>query len=235
MIDTHCHIIPGVDDGAQDLRTSMDMAVTAAGDGIRVIAATPHIHSGELSFAKIRLYVEALNLRLADKGIPVKIVPGGEVASFVPIEIMTKYSINGNGYILYEFPHSHIPVNSTEKLNALVEKGHRIVLAHPERNPSVIKNIKVLKELTQATGAKVQITANSLTGAFGRSIAACAKKLLKKDLVHIIASDAHAAVGFRSPQLSEAVAVAETILGKEKARKLVTANPKAMIDGRDMD
>lgn len=235
MIDTHCHIIPGVDDGSPDVRTSMDMAVTAAGDGIRTIVATPHVHSEALPFAKIRLYAEALTKRFTDTGIPVAVVPGGEVASFVPIDIMTRFTINGNGYILYEFPHTHIPVQSMEKLKQLVDLGHKIVLAHPERNPSVIKNPKILKTLIAETGARVQITANSVTGAFGKVVQACARRLIKKGWVHIIASDAHAAVGFRSPVLSEALAVAEKIMGKEKALKLVMDNPLAMIEGRVID
>lgn len=234
MIDTHCHIIPGVDDGSPDVRTSIDMAVTAAGDGIKTIVATPHIHSDAMPFVKIKMYAQALNKKFSDTGIPITIIPGGEVASFVPVEIMADYTINGNGYILYEFPHSHIPVKSTEKIMQLVDMGYKIVLAHPERNPSVIKNPKMLKKLIDETGARVQITANSVTGAFGRSIQACARKLLKKGWVHIIASDAHASIGFRSPQLSGAVDVAESIMGKEKALKLVMDNPKAMIEGKDI-
>lgn len=235
MIDTHCHIIPGVDDGSPDVRTSVDMAVTAAGDGIKTIVATPHIHSGSLPFLKIKMCAEALNKKFEETGIPVTVVPGGEVASFVPVEIMTKYTINGNGYILFEFPHSHIPVKSREKIDQLVDMGHKIVLAHPERNPSVIKNPRILKTLIKETGARVQVTANSVTGAFGKTIQSCARHLLKKGWAHIIASDAHNAVGFRSPQLSQALEVAEKIMGTDKALKLVMDNPRAMIMGKDIE
>lgn len=231
MIDTHCHIIPGVDDGSPDFRTSVDMAVVAAGDGIKTIVATPHVNSTALSPAMIREHVAALNLRFSETGIPVSVVTGGEVASFLPLEIMKQYSINGNGYILLEFPHSHLPVTSKETIRHLTMDGYKVLIAHPERNPSVIRNPRVLAEIINETGARAQITANSITGAFGMGIRSCARYLLKKNMVHVIASDAHSA-GYRKPFLSDALAVAVKMVGEEKARRLVFDNPRAVIDGQ---
>jgi len=211
----------------------MDMAVIAAGDGIKTIVATPHVNSFDLTPAMIRAYVAALNTRLSDTGIPVSVVTGGEVGSFLPPGLIKGYSINGNGYILLEFPHSHLPANASETIRHLTLEGLKVLLAHPERNPSVIRNPKVLAGLVEETGARVQVTANSITGAFGMGIRACARHLLKKGLVHVIASDAHS-TGMRKPCLSEALDVAVKILGKEQAMRLVFDNPRAVIDGENI-
>jgi protein-tyrosine phosphatase len=230
MIDTHCHILPGVDDGSPDIRTSLDMATIAVDDGIRTLVATPHIDSPSLTALAVRQQVEAFNRRLTDEGIPLTVVPGGEVASFLPLRIMEAHSINGRGYILLEFPHSHLPVHAGETIRQIERDGFKVLIAHPERNPSVIRNPKVLAGLVAGTGALIQITANSLTGEFGPKIRACARYLLKKKLVHVIASDAHSA-GFRRPVLSDALKVAEKMLGKDAASRLVSENPRAVIEG----
>ncbi|GAB6097829.1 tyrosine protein phosphatase [Desulfatiferula olefinivorans] len=230
MIDTHCHILPGVDDGAPDMATALAMAAIAVEDGIRILAATPHIDSPMLTPSVIRQQVEALNRRLADANIPLTVVPGGEVASFLPLRVMETHSINGRGYILLEFPHSHLPVHAAETIRQIEKDGFRVLIAHPERNPGVIRNPGALADLVNGTGALVQITGGSLTGEFGTRIRSCARTLLKKKLVHVIASDAHSA-GFRRPVLSEALTAAEKMLGPEAAGKLVRDNPRAVILG----
>jgi len=230
MIDIHSHIIPGVDDGSPDMRTSMDMAVIAVGDGIKTIVATPHIQSEILSPDMIREKVEALNERFSETGIPLSVVVGGEVASFLPISLMKNFSINNNGYILLEFPHTHLPFSAKETILNLMSEGMKVIIAHPERNPTVIKNPDTLIDIVEATGAATQITANSITGAFGPSIKSCAKHLLKKKMVSVIASDAHSA-GFRKPSLTEGMNAAAKIVGQEQAEKMVYKNPLAVILG----
>jgi protein-tyrosine phosphatase len=230
MIDIHCHIIPGVDDGAPDMRTSLDMAVIAAGDGIRTIVATPHIQSDTLTPGFIREQVDILNDKFSGIGIPVTVVPGGEVASFLPVSMMKNYSINGNGYILLEFPHTHLPFSAKETVSNLIFEGMKVVIAHPERNPTIIRNPDVLVDLVEETGAAVQVTGNSITGGFGPAIKACSKYLLKKNIVNIIASDAHS-TGFRKPALDEAVKAASKIVGLEQAERMANDNPRSVILG----
>ena len=230
MIDIHCHIIPGVDDGSPDMRTSVDMAVAAAGDGLKTIVATPHIQSEALSPAMIKKHVEILNARFMETGIPVTVVPGGEVASFLPVSMMKNYSINGNGYILLEFPHSHMPLSARETILNIMSEGLYVIIAHPERNPSVIRNPDILFDLVETTGACVQITANSITGGFGPVVKSCARHLIKKGSVTVIASDAHSA-GSRKPALSEGLKVAAKIVGHDRAERMVLDNPRSVILG----
>ncbi len=230
MIDIHSHIIPGVDDGSQDMRTTMDMAVIAAGDGIRTIAATPHIQSDVLTPTMIMEKVTALNERLAETGIPLTVVTGGEVASFLPVSLMKQFSINGNGYILLEFPHTHLPISAKDTVSQLIATGLKVIIAHPERNPTVIRKPETLIDLIENTGAYIQLTANSITGGFGPAVKACAKHLLKIRIRGVIASDAHSA-GFRKPQLSDGFEAASKIVGRELAEKMVNENPLAVILG----
>lgn len=230
MIDIHCHIIPGVDDGSPDMHTSLDMAVIAAGDGIKTIVATPHIQSESLTPSFIKDQVDILNERFSDMGIPVTVVTGGEVASFLTVSMMKKYTINDNGYILLEFPHSHLPISAKDTVSKLIHEGLKVIIAHPERNPTVIRNPEMLIDIVETTGAYTQITANSLTGGFGQQIKACSKHLLKKNVVTIIASDAHSS-GFRKPFLSEALKEAIKTVGLDAVVKMVRTNPQAVIDG----
>lgn len=230
MIDIHSHIIPGVDDGSPDMRTTLDMAVIATGDGIRTLAATPHIQSDALSPSMIMEKVAALNERFIETGIPLTVVTGGEVASFLPVSLMKHFSINGNGYILLEFPHTHLPISAKDTISQLVALGLKVIIAHPERNPTVIRKPEVLLNLIEATGAYIQLTANSITGGFGPAIKSCAKHLLKKRIPGVIASDAHS-TGFRKPVLSEGVDAASKIVGRELAEIMVNENPLSVILG----
>jgi protein-tyrosine phosphatase len=115
----------------------------------------------------------------------------------------------------------------------MTSSGLKPLIAHPERNPSIIKNPDILVDLVAKTGAGVQITANSLVGGFGRGIRMCSQYLLKKRVVHIIGSDAHS-TGARPPGLLSALKIAGKIAGRENVQKLVYANPEAVLSGGDL-
>jgi protein-tyrosine phosphatase len=191
MIDIHCHILPGIDDGALDFEKSIEMAFIAAEDGIKTIVATPHVNSPSLTPETIASLTNKLNEKLVELKIPVNIVTGGEIVYGLPVDMKKKYSINNNGFILLEFPHSHMPINSKSVIEKLKLEGYRSIIAHPERNPTIIRNPEVLIDIVESTNAIAQITADSIIGTFGRRIRNCARYLLKKNAVKIIASDAH--------------------------------------------
>lgn len=226
--DIHCHILPGVDDGSQDMDESTTMAAQAEKGGTSCIVAT--FHAGvDLLDAKMYLpLIQRLNEQLQEKGIDVSVVPGAEVtAGFMP-ENIADFAINGSRYLLVEFPGSHLPRVASSILRAYLDHGFHPIIAHPERNPTIIREPKRLFQMVEETGALVQVTADSVAGTFGRDIASCARYLLKKGAVDILASDAHGH-DYRTPHMADGVKVASKIVGEAQALKLVRDNPAAVV------
>ena len=119
MIDLHCHILPGIDDGAVDMQTSIEMARIAAEDGIKTIVATPHIKDTLHNKVKLLDLVTQLNFQLKSQNIPVNILLGGDVFALNNLSLIKDYTINNSRYILIEFPHNYMPGNSKEILFSL--------------------------------------------------------------------------------------------------------------------
>ena len=228
MIDLHCHILPGIDDGAVDMQTSINMARIAAEDGIETIVATPHIKEIQHSTVKLHTLVQQLNNHLEHQNIPVNVLLGGDVFALLNPSCLKDYTINNSRYILLEFPHNYLPSNSREILFSLAIQGLCPIITHPERNLAIMKNPNLLLELLYGN-VLVQITAGSLTGEFGPDEQACARYLLQKDAVHFIATDAHS-TEFRRPVLSDGFNYASKIIGKERTKKLVRDNPSAVLN-----
>jgi protein-tyrosine phosphatase len=233
MIDIHCHIMPGIDDGAADAQESLSMAKAAAEDGISHIVATPHIRETLHPPALLRKYVEKLNQVMKKWQVPVEILYGADVYALLAPKEMLGYTINDSKYILIEFPYTHIPAHAPDILFNLKLQGLIPIITHPERNPTVIQNPEKLFSLLTGD-VYVQVTADSLLGNFGQQIRECTFYLLKKGAVHFIASDAHSAKT-RGPVLYEAVKTARKIVGKDNARILVEDNPLAVISGKPID
>lgn len=229
MIDIHCHILPGVDDGAVDLSESVKMAKIALADGIVKIIATPHINGSSINRQSLSICCRMLTQSLQKALIPVEIVLGGEVAAHLDASEFVPHTLNGTKYILIELPSGHLPKNTGEILFNLILKGFHPIIAHPERNSEIVRKPDTLFDLLKQK-ILVQITAGSITGMFGPDTKACARFLLQKGVVSFIASDAHSA-GHRRPVLSKGVHPAGKIIGKENALKMVTTNPEAMLAG----
>ena len=227
MIDIHCHILPGIDDGARSMAEAVEMARIAAGDGIRAIIATPHIADSGTPKEKILLAVSVLNRRLEKEMIPVTVFPGAEVTVGALSCDPHPHTLHQSNHILVEFPHTHMLREARQILFDLTLAGFVPIIAHPERNPSVIRNPIRLLELLDMR-VKVQITAGSLTGCFGSDAKACARYLLKKNAVAFLATDAHSAAT-RPPLLSQGLSVAENVMGREAAQKLVCDNPGRIV------
>ena len=232
MVDIHCHILPGIDDGPETVEESLEMARAAYHDGITTIVATPHVKDDLYPACLIREGVDGLNERIATLGIPLAILRGADVSALIDPSFLRNYAIEGTDYLLLEFPHTHIPKNAREILFRVLTGGLRPILTHPERNASVIRNPGLLFDLL-TDDCLVQITAGSLTGEMGPDACECALYLLKRGVVSFIATDAHSSVG-RRPVLSEGLRIAESVIGKERASRLVRANPEAVIQGRPL-
>lgn len=233
MIDIHCHILHDIDDGPGNIEESIGMAKMAYRDGITAIVATPHIKDSLIPAEIIQDRIDELKCRLAQENVPVRIIKGADVNAAISPAFLHEYTINGTKYILFEFPHTHLPGNARELIFKAIIGGLHPIITHPERNPSVIKNPRLITDLADS-GAFVQITAGSLTGDFGLDVKNCAIHLLKQGVVNFIATDAHS-ISWRKPVLSEGLKVAEKILGADNASRLVMANPESVINGRQLN
>ncbi len=240
MIDLHCHILPGIDDGPQDLTESLALAKAMYDDGVRVAVATPHTRNGayENPPDRVRTAVASFQNTLNDENIPLTVLPGAEVhltAGLYDLVVSGEVgTLNDNGrYLLVEFPFQAIPPGAGEELFRLIMNGITPIIAHAERQLDFSRNPDILRKYVRA-GCLVQVTAGSVSGGFGKEIMEIAGRFLKMKLVHVIASDAHS-MGGRSPALSSALEIAEILLGSaQEAHKLVAANPFAVIEGKPL-
>jgi protein-tyrosine phosphatase len=196
MIDFHCHILPGVDDGAQNLSESIEMAKVAAQQGIRTIVATPHHKNNRYENDKqsILTRVEELNRVLRDEKIDINVLPGQEVRIYGELaegyDLGEILPVNHTQYVLVEFSSGHVPRYTETLFYDLQNKGLIPVIVHPERNQEIIENPEILYNLVQK-GALSQVTAGSLIGNFGKKIKNFSFQLVEANLTHFIASDAH--------------------------------------------
>ncbi|MBI2856074.1 MAG: protein-tyrosine phosphatase, partial [Chloroflexi bacterium] len=140
----------------------------------------------------------------------------------------TTIPIEGTRFMLVELPFEFFPLYTEETLFRLQIKGLRPIIVHPERNSQIQSNTGILANLVQK-GAFSQVTAGSITGGFGRPAQRAARELLRQGLVHIIASDSHSPTGRRVPILSEGVAAAARLVGKEAAQRMVEDIPQAIL------
>lgn len=237
MIDIHCHILPGIDDGPLTLNESIEMCRMASTDGIKTIVATPHFNPGayENSSDKIFRLIEDLETELKNEKIEIKILPGADIAITPELPDYFKkeeyLTINRTGrYFLAEFPPASVPPKWDAFLLSLLSSGIVPIITHPERNPWFIEHPDALYSVV-SKGVMVQITAMSITGGFGEDIQRYSIFLLQNNLAHVVATDAHSAT-YRPPLLADAVKMASDVIGKEKAESLVTTIPSAIIEGR---
>jgi protein-tyrosine phosphatase len=230
MIDLHSHILPGVDDGPATLEESLEIARSAAAEGVRVIAATPHVRDDYPTTPSTmeRLLAE-LRAAIHGEGIPVDVRPGGEIAidwlDRLSEEDLIRFGLGGSPhYLLVEFPYAGWPLSLHEWVFRLVTRQITPVIAHPERNADVQANPDELRPLVDA-GALVQITAASLDGRIGRSSKAAAIGLIERGLAHLLASDAH------TPDVREAglAAAADAVGDPALARWLTLEMPMAIV------
>lgn len=241
MIDLHCHILPGVDDGPSHVEGSLRMAECAAADGIDTLVATPHAFNEAYNepLPRILAHVAHLKETIAENRIPLDIRPGAEVRVHPGMERSVKegkaVSINNTGrYILVEFPHNLMLPGTRDVLFQLFLNGITPVLAHPERHLSLQRNPDILSDLV-AMGCLVQLTAMSITGELGHDAMEYAHLLLKQRQAHVIATDSHNAEN-RPPILSAAVEATAHILGDIKAAEaMVTVTPRMILDGTPFD
>ena len=233
MIDLHCHILPGVDDGAADMATAIDMAKAFVSDGVTVVACTPHILPGlyHNSGPQIRQATAQLQRVITERGIPLQLVSGADnhvVPEFLEeLRSGKLLSLADTRYVLVEPPHHVAPPRLEELFFSLVAGQYVPILTHPERLTWISSNYAALTRLN-AAGVWFQITAGSLTGDFGRNARYWAERLLDEGRVHLLATDAHD-LKRRAPCLSRGREVAAKRIGEVEAENLVVTRPRGVL------
>lgn len=235
MIDLHCHLLHGIDDGARTLEDSLEMAEMAVAEGITHILVTPHHKNGKYENIKkdiVRL-TDELQENLDARGIALTLFPGQEVrlngdlfADIEKDEIL--FTDEGKQYVLIEFPTLSIPRYAESLFFQMQQQNITPVIVHPERNQEIIADPNVLLTYIEK-GALAQLTASSYVGVFGKELAELSSRLIEANLVHILASDAHNTNG-RSFHMKEAFAKMEKEFGLEKVL-LFQQNAKDLING----
>ncbi len=238
MFDLHCHLLPGVDDGAPDLATALAMARRAVAEGIVQSVVTPHTYDGsyEVPAEAAAQALTALRAALAAEAIPLELRLGAENRLDARLLEAARdgaaRTLGGSSWVLVELPPRLIPPRLEESLFALRAAGLRPLLAHPERYPGLRgrPGRARLRQLRQA-GTALQLTADAFTGSPER--ARRARGLLREGLCDVIASDAHA-VERRPPALREARAEVARLAGEEVAARLFEENPQRVLADRSL-
>ena len=234
MIDTHLHILPGIDDGPETMQESLELARVLVQEGIQYAIATPHYNDEfpQRSAAEIRERVHVVQQELDRHRIPLRLFAGHE-ALIKPGLVDDVYAgrlatLNGSRYLLLElWSGSWIP--ETERIIfELRASGIVPIIAHPERYRAIQKDPERLVALLQQ-GVLAQLTASSLLGVQGRSIRHTAETLLTKGLIHCIASDAHG-MHKRPPGVAGGLQCAERLLGRERVYQMVEMWPAAIVN-----
>lgn len=224
VIDLHSHILPGVDDGAKTIESSIAMAEKAVEEGITTIIATPH-HQHPNFQTDGTFVVDAvaeLNQELKKQHIPIHVLPGQEIR--INGDIVqelgngSSLSLASSKYVLIEFPTNDIPAYSKRLLYELSVAGYIPIIAHPERNKVFLESPDKLYELIK-NGALGQVTSSSLTGYFGKDIQTFSEQLIEANLVHVLASDAHN-LDRRTFRMQEAFQAVENQFGQETVFRL---------------
>lgn len=236
MIDLHCHLLPGLDDGSANLAVSLDMARMFCADGVTVVACTPHILPGlyHNEGPLIRRAVWELQRALDEAGIALTLVEGADVHLAPNLVAGLRDgripSLAGSRYVLVEPPHHVPPLRLEQAFFELLVAGYVPILTHPERLTWIAAHYDVMRRLARA-GVWMQVTAASLTGDFGRQAEYWGKRLLEDRIVHILATDSHDAT-YRPPSLGRGRDAAERIVGALEAEHLVLTRPSGVIANR---
>jgi protein-tyrosine phosphatase len=235
MVDIHCHILPGLDDGAKTMEIAVEMAESAISEGITHVIATPHANA-EYPFRPelVRARRDELQARVESR---LQILTGCDFhlsyENVLEIQHDTmRYTLNQKNYVLVEFADYAIPPNIDDTLHTLRLLGLNLIITHPERNGLIRHQPeKLWRWLRQ--GCYVQVTAQSLLGRFGKDTAKIVMRWLEDERVHFVASDAHSNAG-RPLKLRESYELVARRLGEERARALFTENPMAALEGRQL-
>ena len=238
FVDIHCHLAPGIDDGARDPSESLAMALLAVDEGIDTVVVTPHQlgNYSQNTGDEIRVRTVELQELLDANGVPLKVLPGGDVRidagmvdQVVAGSVMSL--ADHHKHVLLELPHElYLPLEPL--LEELASKGMVGVLSHPERNQGILKQPGLIGPLVEA-GCLMQVTAGSLLGTFGPASQALAEQMCQRGQVHFLATDAHGPKA-RRPRMRDAHRRACELAGETAANLWCRDYPRLVAQGSDV-
>jgi protein-tyrosine phosphatase len=236
VIDLHCHILPGIDDGAAELADSVAMARQGVADGIEAICATPHIrHDHDVRIAELAGRVALVNQRLVEEDVPIVVLQGGEVAETAVDGLdegeLARITLGAGGWVLLEPAPGPLGDSLEERVEALAAQGHRALIAHPERHVGV-DMFERLARLVER-GALIQMTADYL---LRERMAEGMLAMAARGLVHVLSSDSHSPAHGRPVALSAGL---ERLRGVDLLRPhiewIAEEAPHAIVEGAELE
>lgn len=235
MVDIHCHILPGLDDGSDNIEESVRMARLAADGGTSAIIVTPHSNiPGSVSNYYDSQYSEkfdTLKKRIREENISLELYMGHEIFASGDVVGMIKsqklLTLNNSDYPLIEFAFDQHSDSVYRKLGKLIAEGFTPVIAHPERYSFVIEDSEALAKLKKL-GCLLQVNKGSLKGSFGKKAYEASQRIIAEELADVIASDAHSPYR-RTPYLVDAYGLICENHSREYAHLLLSVNPKKIL------
>jgi len=235
MVDIHCHILPGLDDGPETMEEALAMAESAIAQGITHIVATPHASNEyRFDYAQVRQKRDELQARVGDR---LTLATGCDFhLNTENLQALKKsqerFCINQNSYLLVEFSDFSIPPSMDQALHDLQLAGLQPVITHPERNNILSNHPERLRQWIEH-GCYAQVTAGALIGAFGSAPRRIAETWIAQGLVHFAASDAHDSRK-RPLMMKKSYRAVTELFGAEKAQALFCDNPRAALEGQPL-
>jgi len=236
MIDSHSHILPGMDDGSKNMAETLGMVRQLHEAGFKTLIATPHVLEGRdfLSPTEILTTTEQVRKCVAEAGIPVEILPGAENYIFPDLVKWVRagklLTLGNTGkHILIEFPLLEIPHYTDQVFFELQVQGVTPVLAHPERYRGLSDQPERILDWARK-GILLQLDLRSLSGHYGPQARQLAEIMLSSDLIHVIGSDAHHVSGSESTYL-EGLQGIKKITGETRYQELTRLNPQTVLEG----
>ncbi len=231
MIDLHCHILPGIDDGPKTLKESLEMAWIFEQTGYSHVVATPHAIAGTTwmpKLAEIEDRQAALNQAIKDEGIELKVLPGMEIALDPNMADLLEHGkaqpLAGTSYVLIEPPFQKLPLGWQDAIFDVMSKGFKVMLAHPERCAQLAAKPQLCDQLIES-GVYFQVNWDSFLRHHDHTIQKMAIYLAAKGFIHCMATDSHNTTHRNSAQVKITSAKIEKLIGRKNLKIIARDNP----------
>ncbi len=241
MVDLHVHMLPGLDDGPEELEEALEMAGVYEAAGFSRVVATPHWVEGSVwqpTSEKVLKCLAGFRRSLAQREIGLEVAPGMEIAMTMGISALIQtgqvLTLNSGVYVLVEPPFQQLPMGWGQIFFEISAMGHRVLLAHPERCSHLAREPEVIQKMVDM-GVGIQVNWKSLLGRYGQTIKATAWSFLEGGLVHCLASDGHGPGDITAENLGRMRRTLSERLGDGRARLLIEENPRRVWEGEPLE